>query len=313
MIEIDALPQLRDPVMVVVLSGWVDAGMAGAGSDGGAHGAARVGAHVRAHRSRRPAWTSSRRARPSISSTACRARSSWPSIDADRRHASVVTSCCAPARSRRCGGGRCSASSSTLAGAARYHAAFTLGGIPSIASHRRPVSVLATGTDEDLVAEIGRVAQDYTGPTGAAERAAGDARRRGHPHARAVGAGAPLPGRRAVTARDPRRARAAARPRRASQVDLDGARRAGRRLRATGRGRARRPSRRRRGDRRRSRPTRADDAELPSGDELASEIERFLRDQSSLRRQTVGRQVSAPGGRPAGRGRVGPAGPPRSQ
>ena len=32
LIEIDALPRLRDPVMVVVLSGWVDAGMAGAGA-----------------------------------------------------------------------------------------------------------------------------------------------------------------------------------------------------------------------------------------------------------------------------------------
>ena len=32
LIEIDALPQLRDPVMVIVLSGWVDAGMAGAGA-----------------------------------------------------------------------------------------------------------------------------------------------------------------------------------------------------------------------------------------------------------------------------------------
>src|SRR5260221_1023759 len=32
LIEIDALPELRDRVMVIVLSGWVDAGMAGAGA-----------------------------------------------------------------------------------------------------------------------------------------------------------------------------------------------------------------------------------------------------------------------------------------
>ena len=32
MIEIDALPQLRDPVMVVALAGWVDAGLAGGGA-----------------------------------------------------------------------------------------------------------------------------------------------------------------------------------------------------------------------------------------------------------------------------------------
>ena len=32
MIDIDALPQLRDPVLVVALSGWVDAGLAGGGT-----------------------------------------------------------------------------------------------------------------------------------------------------------------------------------------------------------------------------------------------------------------------------------------
>ena len=32
LLELDAVPQLRDPVLVVALSGWVDAGMAGAGT-----------------------------------------------------------------------------------------------------------------------------------------------------------------------------------------------------------------------------------------------------------------------------------------
>ena len=32
MLEVEALPQLRDPVMVVALSGWVDAGLAGGGA-----------------------------------------------------------------------------------------------------------------------------------------------------------------------------------------------------------------------------------------------------------------------------------------
>src|SRR4051812_31953390 len=31
-LHVDVLPELRDPVMVVVLTGWVDAGMAGAGA-----------------------------------------------------------------------------------------------------------------------------------------------------------------------------------------------------------------------------------------------------------------------------------------
>ena len=36
-----------------------------------------------------------------------------------------------------------------------------------MASHRRPVSVLATGTDEELVERAGAWRQDYSGPTGA--------------------------------------------------------------------------------------------------------------------------------------------------
>jgi hypothetical protein len=32
MLEIDRWPDLRDPVLVVALSGWVDAGLAGAGA-----------------------------------------------------------------------------------------------------------------------------------------------------------------------------------------------------------------------------------------------------------------------------------------
>ena len=32
MLEIDTLPQLRDPILVVALTGWVDAGLAGSGS-----------------------------------------------------------------------------------------------------------------------------------------------------------------------------------------------------------------------------------------------------------------------------------------
>src|SRR5262249_42092473 len=45
--------------------------------------------------------------------------------------------------------------------------AFTVAGIPSVASHRRPVHVLATATDADLGVEAGAWQQDYTGPTGA--------------------------------------------------------------------------------------------------------------------------------------------------
>src|SRR5262249_57295245 len=44
---------------------------------------------------------------------------------------------------------------------------FGLGGMPSLASHRRPVNVLATATSPSLAQEIGAWRADYTGPTGA--------------------------------------------------------------------------------------------------------------------------------------------------
>ena len=72
--------------------------------------------------------------------------------------------------------------------------AFTLGGIPSVASHRRPVEVLATGTSEDVVAEIGAWRNDYTGPTGAQSALQVLLGEAGVPDRRAVGAGAPLRG-----------------------------------------------------------------------------------------------------------------------
>src|SRR4029079_15058086 len=39
--------------------------------------------------------------------------------------------------------------------------------IPARASHRRPIAVLTTGTDESSAARAGAWRQDYTGPTGA--------------------------------------------------------------------------------------------------------------------------------------------------
>ena len=45
--------------------------------------------------------------------------------------------------------------------------AFTLAGIPSMVSHRRPVPIMSTATSRDLVAEVGAFRNDYVGPTGA--------------------------------------------------------------------------------------------------------------------------------------------------
>jgi proteasome assembly chaperone (PAC2) family protein len=45
--------------------------------------------------------------------------------------------------------------------------AFTLGGMPAVVSHRRPVNVLATATAHSLAQEVGAMRTDYEGPTGA--------------------------------------------------------------------------------------------------------------------------------------------------
>ena len=85
--------------------------------------------------------------------------------------------------------------------------AFTLGGIPSVASHRRPIEVLATGTSEDVVAQIGAWRNDYTGPTGAQSALQVLLGEAGIPTVGALGAGAALRGGGPVAARDPGAAR----------------------------------------------------------------------------------------------------------
>jgi PAC2 family len=148
-----------------------------------------------------------------------------------------------------------------------------------MASHRRPLSVLATGTDEELVARAGAWRQDYTGPTGAqsvVQVMLGDvgiptlALWAQVPHYLAGGASPPAI--RAVLER--------LRDLGGLAVDLAGLdEQSDAYLRRVEEGLAERPDvveviqAIEAGE--------ASEAELPSGDELASEIERFLRDQSS--------------------------------
>jgi hypothetical protein len=165
MLEIETLPQLRDPVLVVALSGWVDAGLAGGGS------ATLLREQADSLRTFARLDLSDlmdlQQTRPTVHLVGGVQREiEWPAItlSAGRLGRDVVL-CVGPEPSLRW-----RAVLGELVDVARrlgVTEAFTLGGIPAMASHRRPVSVLVTGSDEDVVNRAGAWRQDYSGPTGA--------------------------------------------------------------------------------------------------------------------------------------------------
>ena len=174
MIEIDALPQLRDPVLVVSLSGWVDAGLAGGGT------VALLQEQLESARSFGRLDLADlmdlQQTRPTVHLVDGVSREIvWPqiSLSAGNLGRDVVL-CVGPEPSLRWR--TVLGELVDLAQRLGVSAAFTVGGIPSMASHRRPVSVLATGTSDELVAERGCLATGLRRPDRRAERAPGDAR-----------------------------------------------------------------------------------------------------------------------------------------
>jgi proteasome assembly chaperone (PAC2) family protein len=165
MIDIDALPQLRDPVLVVALSGWVDAGLAGGGT------VAVVQEQLESVRTFGRLDLSDlmdlQQTRPTVHLVDGVSREiAWPEISFTAGHLGRdVVLCVGPEPSLRWRA--VLGEVVDLAVRLGVTAAFTVGGIPSMASHRRPVSVLATGTDAELVEAAGAWRQDYIGPTGA--------------------------------------------------------------------------------------------------------------------------------------------------
>jgi proteasome assembly chaperone (PAC2) family protein len=165
LLDVETWPELRDPILVVTLSGFIDAGMAGAGA------VAVLTEQLEAKRAFGRIDLADlmdlQQTRPTVHLVDGVSREiTWPSIEliAGRSGRDVVV-CVGPEPSLRWRAvlGEIVEVAKRL-GVSR---AFALGGIPSVASHRRPVEVLATGTSEDLVAEIGAWRNDYTGPTGA--------------------------------------------------------------------------------------------------------------------------------------------------
>jgi proteasome assembly chaperone (PAC2) family protein len=165
LLDVDTWPNLRDPVMVISLAGWVDAGVAGAGS------MAVLGEQLEAQR---PFGTIDladlmdlQQTRPIVQLADGVTRTiEWPSIDfvAGRAGRDVVL-CRGPEPSLRW-----RAVLGAITDAATYlgvSKAFTLAGIPSMVSHRRPVPIMSTATSADLLDVAGAFRNDYAGPTGA--------------------------------------------------------------------------------------------------------------------------------------------------
>jgi proteasome assembly chaperone (PAC2) family protein len=164
-IEVDRWPELRAPVLVVALSGWVDAGLAGAGAiavlaeqleSAGRFGRIDLGDAVDLQQTR-----------PSVKLVDGATREiTWPSVEliAGRAGRDVVL-CVGPEPSLRWR--EFTGCIVEAAGRLGVERAVMLGGMPAVVSHRRPVTVLATATSPGLVHEVGALRTDYAGPTGA--------------------------------------------------------------------------------------------------------------------------------------------------
>jgi PAC2 family len=164
MLTVERWPTLHEPLFVIALTGWVDAGFTGSGTMD-ALGAQLEGAEAFATldltdlldlQQTRPTarfvegglrvieypkltLVSGRAGRDVVLLHGPEPSIRWPSITAELVEA---------------------------AGRLGVKKAVTLAGMPALASHRRPVPVLATATGRALAQEVGPLRPDYGGPTG---------------------------------------------------------------------------------------------------------------------------------------------------
>ena len=164
MLAIEQWPELKDPVMVVSFTGWVDGGLAGAGA------AAVLLEQVEAARVCATLDLAEvvdlQQTRPTVSLVDGETRRvHWPTIElvagSAGRDVLVVTG---PEPSVRW-----KAVVDEIVGFATsvgVTQAVTMAGMPSPVSHRRPISVLATASSRSVAQESGAIRGDYLGPTG---------------------------------------------------------------------------------------------------------------------------------------------------
>lgn len=166
MIEVGEWPELHAPVMVVALTGWVDAGMAGAGALAALH--AQLDDARTFGRLDLADLTDLTETRPTVRLVDGVTREiEWPSIELVSGHLGgdvVLVAGTEPSARWRA----VVADLVDVASRLGVSAVYTLGGMPASVSHRRPVRVLATAGDPDRAREVGALRLDYTGPIGLA-------------------------------------------------------------------------------------------------------------------------------------------------
>ena len=164
MLVVERRPELRDPVLVVALSGWVDAGLAGAGAV--AYLVEQLQTIKRFGHIDLSDVMDLQQVRPTVRLLDGVTRTiEWPTVQLVAGSAGrdlVVVYGPEPSTRWR-------TITDEIVGLARelgVGMAVTLGGIPTPMSHRRPIRVLATATRHSLLQEVGGSRPDYNGPTG---------------------------------------------------------------------------------------------------------------------------------------------------
>lgn len=274
MLEIDRWPDLRDPVLVVALSGWVDAGLAGAGA--AAVLSDQLGSAAQFGRVDLTEVVDLQQTRPSVHLVDGATREiTWPTVDLVAGHAGPDVVLCRgpePSLRWRAFGDELVQMSQRLG----VRMMFGLGGMPALVSHRRPVTVLATATARSLAQEVGAWRADYSGPTGA-QTALQVAL--GHVGIPGVGLWAQVPHYVSATPSPPAITALLSRLREVAGVETDLSTlddQVDEYLKRVEEGLSERPDV---AEMVRNIEASEDSGGIPSGDELASEIERFLREQ----------------------------------
>jgi proteasome assembly chaperone (PAC2) family protein len=164
MLTVERWPQLREPVLVAALTGWVDAGFAGAGAME-ALGAQLDGAEQFATLDLTD-LLDLQQTRPTARFVKGGLRViEWPRIALVAGSAGRdVVLVHGPEPSIRWPS--VAAEIVDVAQRLGVRQAVTLAGMPALLSHRRPVPVLATATTRALAQESGALRTDYAGPTG---------------------------------------------------------------------------------------------------------------------------------------------------